>query len=135
MAFGIDDAIGAGLKIINKFIPDPEAKAKAEKELRGDLQAWDQMQTDVNKEEAKHSSIFVAGWRPFVGWTCGFAFALHFVIFPVLNFILVAVGQQEVSITFDIQTLMSVLIGMLGMGGLRTYEKLKGVARKSVGEK
>jgi hypothetical protein len=134
MAFGFDDAINAGLKIIDKFIPDPAAKAVAEKELRGDLKDWDKAQSEVNKVEAAHTSIFVAGWRPFVGWTCGGAFALHFVIFPVLNFFMVLFSQSQVIISFDVQTLMTVLMGMLGMGGLRTYEKIKNVARTSIGD-
>jgi len=133
--FGIDDAIGAGLKILDKFIPDPAAKAKASAELRESLQAWDKAQTDVNKVEAAHKSIFVAGWRPFVGWTCGSAFALHFVVIPLANFFMVVFKQPQVLITFDVQTLMTVLMGLLGMGGLRTFEKIKGVARTRMDEK
>ena len=127
--FGIDDAIGAGLKILDKFIPDPEAKAKAAGELRDSLQSWDKMQTDINKTEAAHRSIFVAGWRPFVGWTCGSAFCMHFVLFPLMNFVMGFLGKPMVTIDFDIQTLMTVLMGLLGMGGLRTFEKLKGVTK------
>lgn len=134
MAFGIDDAIAAGLKIVNKFIPDPEARAKASKELRDSLQSWDKMQTAVNTEEAKHSSIFVAGWRPFVGWTCGSAFALHFVLLPIVNVGMQMAGKAQITVTFDMQTLLTVLMGMLGMGGLRTFEKLKGVARQKMTE-
>jgi hypothetical protein len=127
--FGIDDAIAAGLKILDKFIPDPAEKAKAEGELRGALLAWDQMQASVNVEEAKSSSIFVAGWRPFVGWTCGASFALNVVVLPLLNFVIVANGGQAVVIPMDTNLIMSTLFGMLGLGGLRTFEKIKGVAK------
>ena len=61
MAFGIDDAIAAGLKVLDKFVPDPEAKAKAEAELRSSLQQWDKAQTDVNAVEASNPNLFVAG--------------------------------------------------------------------------
>lgn len=127
--FGIDDAIAAGLKVLDKFIPDPAEKAKAEGELRGALLAWDQMQAGVNAEEAKSASVFVAGWRPFVGWTCGASFALNVVILPLLNFFIVANGGQAVVIPMDTNLIMSTLFGMLGLGGLRTFEKIKGVAK------
>jgi hypothetical protein len=127
--FGIDDAIAAGLKVLDKFVPDPAEKAKAEGELRGALLAWDQMQASVNAEEAKNSSVFVAGWRPFVGWTCGASFALNVVVLPLLNFVIVANGGQAVVIPMDTNLIMSVLFGMLGLGGLRTFEKIKGVAK------
>jgi hypothetical protein len=86
-------------------------------------------QTDIDKEEAKSASIFVSGWRPFVGWVCGGAFALHFLIIPIANFILVATGYQEVVLAFDMQTLLTLLMGLLGLGGMRTYEKVQGVTK------
>jgi hypothetical protein len=73
--------------------------------------------------------VFVAGWRPFIGWTCGTAFSLHFVVFPIINFILVAFGHSQIIISFDMTTLLTVLGGMLGLGGLRTIEKLQGVTK------
>ena len=84
MSFGIDDAIAAGLKVLDKFVPDPEAKAKAESELRSALQQWDKNQTDVNAVEAASSSLFVAGWRPFIGWCCGAALAYQYVLTPLM---------------------------------------------------
>jgi hypothetical protein len=130
MAFGLDDIVATGLKIIDKFIPDPAEKAKAESELRSWLGSLDLAQMEVNKAEAESASVFKGGWRPFVGWVCGAAFAMHFLLFPIVNYTLVISGIPPVVIPFDMQTLMSVLMGMLGMGGLRTYEKMKGVASK-----
>jgi hypothetical protein len=127
--FGIDDAIAAGLKVLDKFIPDPEAKAKAESELRGALMQWDGQQSQVNAVEAANSSVFVAGWRPFVGWTCGVAFAYHFVVQPLALFILATFGHIVAVPQFAMETLLTVLLGMLGLGGLRSYEKIKGVTR------
>lgn len=140
MAFGIDDIIATGLKIIDKFIPDPAEKLKAQQELQrmqhDELMAFldaDKAvvtaQIDVNKEEAKSTSMFVAGWRPFVGWTCGSAFALNVIVIPLANFVLVACGQPEVHIALDTSLIVSTLFGMLGIGGFRTIEKIKGVTR------
>ena len=122
MAFGIDTLIGEGLKIVNKFIPDPAENAKAEQALRDWLTGIDFKQMDVNKQEAAHSSIFVAGWRPFVGWTCGASFALNFVIFPIVNYFTELFGFVPVVIRFDMETLMTVLLGMLGLACDRDWE-------------
>jgi hypothetical protein len=88
------------------------------------------MQAETNKEEAQHRSVWVAGWRPFVGWVCGIALAWHFVLSPVIifiaawfNIVLPALPQ------FDMGSLMTVLMGMLGLGGLRSFEKAKGLTK------
>ena len=70
MAFGIDDAISAGLQIVNKFIPDPNQRAEAEASLRESLQQWDQQQSETNTAEAQNPNLFVSGWRPAIGWIC-----------------------------------------------------------------
>jgi len=127
--FGIGDAVAAGIKVLDKFIPDPEAKAKAEKELRDSLQAWDAQQNATNQVEAAHRTVFVAGWRPYIGWVCGAAFTYHFVLQPVLVFGFAAAGHPVALPVFDMSVLTTVLMGMLGLGGLRTYEKIKGTAR------
>tara|TARA_R110000868_G_scaffold248486_1_gene505004 strand:- start:220 stop:627 length:408 start_codon:yes stop_codon:yes gene_type:complete len=130
----ISTAMELGNTIISRIFPDPAQAAQAKLELMklqqsGDL-ATMTAQTDINKEEAKSSNIFVSGWRPFVGWICGSAFALHFLLLPVANFVMVATGGKEVVLAFDMQTLMTVLMGLLGLGGMRTFEKVQGVASK-----
>jgi hypothetical protein len=127
--FGIDDAIAVGLKVIDKFIPDPEAKAKAESELRDSLQGWDKGQMEVNKAEAQHRSVFVAGWRPAIGWACAVALIFQFVIVPVGTWI---ASMFSVTVTAPPSLdsmLWELMFGMLGFGGLRTFEKLKGVTK------
>lgn len=118
---------------IDKIWPDPAAKASAEAQLmkaQADAAiASVQQQIDINKLEAASSSVFVAGWRPFVGWVCGSAFAFHFLLLPLLNWVAQAFGHAEIDIPFDMSSLMTVLMGMLGLGGMRTFEKVKGVAR------
>lgn len=130
MAFGIDDAIAAGLKILDKFIPDPEARARAEVELRRDLMAWDASQTAVNTAEASHSSLFVAGWRPAIGWCCAIALAYSYLFVPFAGFILMLAGKPLPKFPILDANLWELMFGMLGMGALRTYEKLRGVNSK-----
>lgn len=82
-------------------------------------------QLDVNRTEAASKHMFVAGWRPFIGWTCGFAMAFNYIGVPILG----ALGVTMV--VLDITTMFPVLLGMLGLAGLRTGEKMKGVSRES----
>ncbi len=84
-----------------------------------------ELQTKINEVEAQHRSMFVAGWRPSVGWVCSLAFAYHFVAFPIIQTIYPDVDFPEL----DTEPLFTVLMGMLGLGGLRTFEKLKGKAK------
>ena len=125
--------IEIGARLLDKIIPDKDAREKAQAELIRAAQDQDFQltlaQLEINKREAENASLYVSGWRPNIGWTCGVAFQLHFVVFPIINFILVALGQKEVNISFDMTTLLTVLGGLLGIGGLRTYEKIKGVTR------
>ena len=81
-----------------------------------------QIQTKINEIEAKHRSVFVAGWRPFVGWVCGVALAYNFIIRDLFIW---ALQPEEVPPALQMEHLMTVLMGMLGLGGLRTFEKIK----------
>ena len=120
-------------KILDKFIPDADEKAKLAHEIAtlAERQAHELAieQIKVNQEEAKHVSIFIAGWRPFIGWTCGVALSYHFIIQPLLIFAFAVTGQPVELPVFDMGSLMTVLMGMLGLGGLRTFEKFKGVSK------
>lgn len=119
--------------VIDRVIPDKEAAEKAKRdmqlELVNNITDISKAQIEVNKQEAAHRNVFVAGWRPFIGWTCGAAFCYHFVIQPLLIFILAANGIALELPSFDMGALMTVLTGMLGLGGLRTFEKMKGTAK------
>lgn len=127
--FGIDDAIAAGLKVLDKFIPDPAEKAKAESELRSTLLAWDQGQMAVNAAEAANASVFTSGWRPSIGWICSAALGYQYVVTPLLMWGAQIVGHPlPVPPRLD-DSLWELMFGMLGMGGLRTFEKIKGVAK------
>lgn len=118
--------------VLDKVIPDTNARAQAKEELsRAVLQDDFQLalaQVQTNQAEAQSDNIFKSGWRPGIGWICGIAFSLHFVIFPILNWFLILFHQTPITIPFDMNTLLTVLGGLLGIGGLRTIEKIKGVA-------
>ena len=103
---------------VDRFTLDKEEKAKLITEIN-------KAQLEVNKVEAGSTSLFVSGWRPFVGWTCGVALCYHFILQPFLTFLLFAFGYQMTLPTFDMGTLTTILMGMLGLGGLRSYEKVK----------
>lgn len=117
--------------LIDRAFPDSEKRELARHEIMAKMQdslnALDLAQMDVNKQEAMHASIFVAGWRPFIGWVCGIAFAYHYIVQPLLVFLLAAAGRTVTPPAFDMEAMMYVLGGMLGLGGLRTIEKAKGI--------
>ena len=120
--------------LLDKFIEDKDQKAQLAHELAtmADRHAQELAiaQIEVNKAEAASGSIFKGGWRPFIGWVCGSAFAYHFVLQPVIVFVVLAVGVDLPPLPeFDMTSLMTVLMGMLGLGGLRTYEKQKGITK------
>ena len=117
-------------KVLDKFVQDKDLKAKLDHELNMAFHEANLAQVEVNKVEAASQSMFVAGWRPFVGWTCGVALLYHFLLLPLLHFILKATGNEVELPEFDFSHLSTILMGMLGLGSLRTYEKLRGVSRE-----
>jgi hypothetical protein len=125
--------IPAVATLLDKFIPDADEKNKIAHEIAtlASKQAHEiaLAQIEVNKEEAKSSGIFKGGWRPFLGWVCGVAFAYHFVLQPLLVFLFSAYGIAIELPEFDMSSLLTVLGGMLGLGSLRTFEKYKGVSK------
>ena len=126
--------IGPVTSLLDKFIEDKDQKAKLAHELstmaEKHAQELAKGQLEINKAEAGHKSIFVAGWRPFIGWTCGVALAWHFVIAPFIMFFSAYFGLDMPALPdFDMGSLLTVLMGMLGLGGLRTLEKYKGITK------
>ena len=130
----VSSLVGPVTGLLDKFIEDKDQKAKLAHEIAtmAEKQAHEanMAQVEVNKAEAQHRSLFVAGWRPFVGWICAVALGYHFVLHPIILF---GAGWAGVEIpelpSFDMDSLMTVLLGMLGLGGLRSYEKAKGLAK------
>jgi hypothetical protein len=133
----IKNAIGPIFSKILDRIPDPNARAEAQELFDNNiLQALTglvQGQLEINKQEAKHSSIFVAGWRPGIGWICGVALGWNFVVQPIVSWGAFLYGANlEGMPTLDTGELTTILLGMLGLGGLRTYEKRLGVSRNAI---
>lgn len=105
-------------------------KDKADERFHDELMG----QIEVNKVEAAHSSIFVAGWRPFIGWTSGVGLGYHFVASPFIEFIARISGYTGEMPTVDAATLMTLILAMLGVGAQRSFDKMKGVDTKKVGK-
>lgn len=135
----IKGALGPIMEGVLRFIPDKNERARAKEQFEGQMlaamTALVQGQLEINKEQAKHSSVFVAGARPFIMWVCGFALMWQFLLEPMATWALLAFAQPEEVPPFpelDMGPLMTLLLGMLGLGGLRTYEKRLGVERNSI---
>jgi hypothetical protein len=137
---GIWDTVAAPIiAIINKVVPDKAAAAAAvaqlqQMQLQGQLndellqlQAVTTSQSDINKVEAASTSLFVAGWRPMIGWVCGVAFAFQFLLKPLVEWGATLAGHPVTLPGLD-ANLPQLTYALLGMGTLRTVEKFKGVA-------
>ena len=125
----IRELINPVSKILDKLVVDKDLKVKLEHEIKTEIQRANLAQIDVNKAEAQHRSIFVAGWRPFIGWICAVAMAYHFILQPIIIFALSANGVDYNLPEFDMGSLMTVVLGILGLGGMRSFEKYKGITK------
>jgi len=126
-------------KVIDKLIPDPQAKAQAQLDLLKLQQAGEFKELDaelalkleqikVNALEAQSPDFFRGGWRPFVGWVCGTGLAVQFLVAPLATWAAALAGHAVAFPPLDMGTLMTLLGGLLGLGTMRTTEKIKGVA-------
>jgi hypothetical protein len=131
---GIGSIFQFGTALIDKVFPDPAQREAAKLELfkaqqAGEFKEMDNAlelakgQMSINLEESKSPSIFASGWRPFIGWICGTGLAYQFLIYPVLVAFIPKIVQ------LDMGTLLTLLAGMLGLGAMRTTEKINGVAK------
>lgn len=123
------DPLTAGIDlartVVDKIWPDKSEQERAQ--LAAAMQLV-QGQLDINRTEAASPSVFVAGWRPAIGWVCGAAFAWNWVGLPVANFAAAWLAHPLALAPADMSEMMPVLMGMLGLGALRSFEKAKGVA-------
>ena len=130
----IPSLLPAVTDVIGRFLPeDKEKRAAAEREIEKQLATHlariDLAQLEINKQEAAHRNIFVAGWRPFIGWSCGIAMCYAYIIQPITIFVLAQTGNLVSLPTLDLSEMMPVLLGMLGLGGLRSFEKYKKISK------
>lgn len=125
--------VGPVTGLLDKFIEDKDVKNKLAHDLstmaERHAQELAKGQLEINKTEAAHKSLFVAGWRPAIGWICGLGMASNFLLIPIANFVLALTGSAIVVPLLDTGEMMPVLMGMLGLGAMRTYEKKQGVQR------
>lgn len=124
---GIGSVADLANTAINKIWPD---KSEQEKQQLAAAVMVVQGQLDINKAEAANPNVFVSGWRPFIGWVCGSGCAWNWLGLPVLKAVLIIVGHPIELSPANLTEMMPLLLGMLGLGGLRTVEKVKGVAAK-----
>tara|TARA_R110000822_G_scaffold106384_1_gene234497 strand:+ start:44 stop:451 length:408 start_codon:yes stop_codon:yes gene_type:complete len=121
--------------LLDKAIPDKDLKAKLAHEIAtmAERHTHDQVkaQLEINKTEATHASMFVAGWRPACGWVCVLGMAGNFLVIPFANMTLNLLETGVEVPMIDLATMLPVLMRMLGLGGLRSFEKIKKVERNT----
>lgn len=119
----VKEGLGGVGKILDSVVTNYEERGKI------DI-AFNKLQTDINELEASSTSLFVSGWRPFCGWVCSVGVGFNYIIRPLLNYVLsIFYPLVDQMSSLDMSQLMPLLMGMLGFGALRTYEKIKGKHR------
>ena len=120
--------------LLDKVIPDADERYRLANEIStlATRQANEiaKAQIEVNKSESQSGSIFIGGWRPATGWVCVLGFGINFLVIPLTNLYLSVTANPLLVPTLDVSQMMPVLLGMLGLGGMRTVEKTKSVARQ-----
>ena len=127
-----DSIIGVAGKVLDKFIEDKDLKTKLDFELRKAYNDANLGQIEVNKEQAKHPSIFIAGARPSIMWICAFGLGWQFVFLPCAIWYMTITGQPIVLPDIETEGLMSLTLALLGLGGMRTFEKKNGTHRNNM---
>ena len=121
--------VGPVTGLLDKFIEDKDQKAMLAHKISTMSEEHHQdlmkAQIEVNKVEAASSNLFVSGWRPFIGWTCGLGMFGNFITIPFSNFVLALIGMDIVIPLVPLETMMPVLMGMLGLGAMRSFEKTR----------
>tara|TARA_R100001163_G_scaffold64012_1_gene57220 strand:- start:1671 stop:2066 length:396 start_codon:yes stop_codon:yes gene_type:complete len=128
----LDKLIDPISDILDKFIPDKDLKLKLQHELNQELHKANMAQIEVNKEQAKHGSLFVSGARPAIMWVCCLGLFWSFFLAPLLNWFLAISGTDMPLPAIETDGLLTLTLSLLGLGGYRSFEKFKGVARNSL---
>jgi len=128
----VDSVVGVTGKILDKFVEDKDLKTKLDAELRSQLINLDALQAQTNIEQAKHPSIFVSGSRPAIMWICAFALGWQYILAPASAWAL-AIWYPVIELpTLQTEELTGLIMALLGLGGMRSLEKTKGVARENM---
>jgi hypothetical protein len=128
----VESVVGIAGKVLDKFVEDKDLKRKLNAELKSQIISLDLAQAQTNLEQAKHSSIFVAGARPAIMWICAFGLGWQFVFQPVAVWIFAASGSDILLPIFETEGLMPLTLSLLGLGGMRSFEKFKGIQRNNM---
>jgi phenylpyruvate tautomerase PptA (4-oxalocrotonate tautomerase family) len=130
----IELLIGPVTGLLDKFVEDKDQKAKLAHEIAtlAERQAHEiaKSQIEVNKAESQSGSLFIGGWRPATGWVCVLGFGVNFLVIPLTNLFLSITENPLLVPSLDVSEMMPVLLGMLGLGSMRTVEKTKNVAKQ-----
>ena len=127
-----DSVIGIAGKVLDKFVEDKDLKKKLDHELRTQIISLDLAQAQANVEQAKHSSVFIAGARPAIMWICAFGLGWQFVFQPIAVWGMAVSGVDVVLPVIETEGLMSLTMALLGLGGMRSFEKSKGIQRNNM---
>ena len=127
-----ESVIGVAGKVLDKFVEDKDLKTKLNAELKSQLISLDLAQAQANIEQAKHPSIFIAGARPAIMWICAFGLGWQFVFQPIAVWGIALSGVDVVLPIIETEGLMSLTLALLGLGGMRSFEKTKGIQRDNM---
>ena len=127
-----ESIIGVAGKVLDKFVEDKDLKRKLESELKSQIISLDLAQAQTNLEQAKHSSVFIAGARPAIMWICAVGLGWQFVFQPVAAWILAVSGSELMLPLFETEGLMPLTLSLLGLGSMRSFEKFKGIQRNNM---
>ena len=128
----VESVVGVAGKVLDKFVEDKDLKTKLNAELKSQIISLDLAQAQTNLEQAKHSSVFIAGARPAIMWICAFGLGWQFVFQPVAVWGIAVSGADLVLPVIQTEGLMSLTLALLGLGSMRTAEKWKGVQRNNM---
>ena len=128
----VESVVGVAGKVLDKFVEDKDLKAKLEAELKSQIISLDLAQAQANIEQAKHSSVFIAGARPAIMWICAFGLGWQFVFQPITVWLFAVLGSNLVLPVLETEGLMPLTLSLLGLGSMRTFEKHKGIQRNNM---
>ena len=133
MALGIAEAVvGVVGSVLDKFVEDKDLRSKLNHELKTQVQQANMAQIEVNKAQAAHPSIFVAGARPAIMWICAFGLGWQFVFQPVFIWVLAVTSYSVPMPVIPTDGLLTLTLSLLGLGGMRSFEKMKGIHRENL---
>ena len=128
----VESVVGVAGKVLDKFVEDKDLKRKLESELKSQIISLDLAQAQANIEQAKHSSVFIAGARPAIMWICAFGLGWQFVFQPITVWLFTVFGSDLVLPVLQTEGLMPLTLSLLGLGSMRSFEKYKGIQRNNM---